>query len=185
MERVWNDHGVPATDPLRDLLDKATEGDDTALGELVRRTQPQIWRLCSALGSRGEEEDLVQETYLRAVRSMRSYRGDAPVRSWLMAIARNVCADHVRLRVRDRRLVDRISLRLAEPVTPGPDLPYELLDLLDQDRREAFVMTQVLDLSYDDAAAILGCPVGTIRSRVFRARAELTAAVERTRCANG
>ena len=57
--------GVPI--PLRALLDAAREGDDQAVAELVRRTQPDVWRLCVALGSRGEEEDLVQETYLRAL----------------------------------------------------------------------------------------------------------------------
>ena len=78
------------------LLDAAREGDDQAVAELVRRTQPDVWRLCVALGSTGEEQDLVQETYLRALRSLGSYRGDAPVRAWLLSIARNVCADHVR-----------------------------------------------------------------------------------------
>jgi RNA polymerase sigma-70 factor (ECF subfamily) len=176
---------VAGADPLRGLIEKAREGDDHALAELVRRTQPEIWRLCSVLGSSGEEEDLVQETYLRAFRSMRNYRGDSPVRSWLMSIARNVCADHVRLRVRDRKLVDRISFRFVEPVAAGPNLSSDLLDHLDRDRREAFVLTQILDLSYDDAAEILGCPVGTIRSRVYRARADLAAAVERSRRASG
>lgn len=175
---IWDDHAVPTNDPLRELLDKAAEGDDRALGELVRRTQPDIWRLCTALGSRGEEDDLVQETYLRAMRSLDKYRGDAPVRAWLMAISRNVCADHVRRRVRDRRLIDRISSRTVETSAPGPEPANRILDILDTDRREAFVLTQLLDLSYDEAAAVLDCPVGTIRSRVFRARAELAAAVE-------
>lgn len=96
-------------DPLRPLLDAAREGDDVAVRELVRRTQPALWRMCSALGSPGEEDDLVQETYLRALRALDAYRGDAPVQPWLLSIARRVCADHVRRRVRQRRLVDRIT----------------------------------------------------------------------------
>lgn len=175
---------MPPADPLRGLLSKAVEGDDVAVAELVRRTQPEIWRLCTMLGSSGEEEDLVQETYLRALRAMPSFRGDAQVRSWLMAIARNVCADHVRRRVRDRNLVERISRGAAES-TPGPDHVNDMLDVLDRDRREAFVLTQILDLSYDEAAVVLDCPIGTIRSRVFRARADLAASVERSRRLEG
>ncbi len=109
---------------------------------------------------------------------MRNFRGDGPVRSWLLAIARHVCADHVRRRVRERSLVDRLAARTLETSTPGPEARSDLLDVLDRDRREAFVLTQLLDLSYEDAAAILGCPVGTIRSRVFRARADLQAAAQ-------
>lgn len=175
---------VTQDDGLRDLLAKAVEGDDRALAELVRRTQPDVWRLCTALGSAGEVEDLVQETYLRALPSVASYRGEASVRSWLLAIARNVCADHVRRRQRERRLVDRIRSRTVESTSPAPGLPVTSLDSLDPDRREAFVLTQLLDLSYEDAAAVVGCPVGTIRSRVFRAREDL-ARIEGLRVVNG
>jgi RNA polymerase sigma-70 factor (ECF subfamily) len=164
---------VTRDDGLRDLLAKAVEGDDRAVAELVRRTQPDVWRLCCALGSAGEVEDLVQETYLRALPRVASYRGEASVRSWLLAIARNVCADHVRRRQRERRLVDRLRARTVESTSPAPGLPVTSLDALDPDRREAFVLTQLLDLSYEDAAQVVGCPVGTIRSRVFRARDDL------------
>ncbi|MCX6525173.1 MAG: RNA polymerase sigma factor [Actinobacteria bacterium] len=166
---------MSVSDPLRELLDKAVEGDDRALAELVHRTQVDLWKLCAALGSKGEEEDLVQETYLRAIRSIGSFRGDSAVRSWLYAIARNVCADHVRRRVRDRNLIDRIALRGVAASSPAPELRDELLDTLSPERRDAFALTQVLDLSYDEAAKILDCPVGTIRSRVSRARADLAA----------
>ncbi len=166
-----------ATDPLRPYVDAATEGDNVATAELVRRTQPAVWRLCTALGSPGEEEDLVQETYLRAFRSIRTYKGDAPVQVWLLGIARNVCADHVRRRQRQRRLLDRIT-RLQRPPTVDPIVPLDdLLDILDADRREAFVMTQLIGLPYEQAAQVLGCPIGTVRSRVSRARAELVAAL--------
>lgn len=96
-------------DPLAALLLAAREGDDRAVRDLVQRTQPVVWRLCSALGSAGEEDDLVQETYLRALRSADRYRGEAPVQAWLLAIARNVCADHVRRRQRQRRLAEQIG----------------------------------------------------------------------------
>jgi len=166
-------------DPLRPLLDAAREGDDVAVRRLVRETQPIVWRLCTSLGSVGEEDDLVQETYLRALRSMEQYRGDAPVLPWLLTIARNVCADHVRRRTRQRRLVDRLTLHATEQRSDvGDGALGQLVARLDPDRREAFVLTQIVGLSYEEAAATVGCPIGTIRSRVARARGDLIAAVK-------
>jgi RNA polymerase sigma-70 factor (ECF subfamily) len=171
---------VPATDdPLRAHVEAALEGDDVAVGELVRLTQPAVWQVCAALGSPGEVEDLVQETYLRALGSLARYRADAPVRVWLLAIARRVCADHVRRRQRHRRLVDRVTRNTRALDVPGPEVVDDLLDLLDADRCEAFVLTQLVGLSYEEAADVVGCPIGTIRSRVARARADLLVAVQR------
>ena len=170
---------MPGDDPLRPLLDAAREGDDHAVAELVRRTQPEVWRLCQALGSPGEEEDLVQETYLRALRALGSYRGESTVRAWLLAVARHTCADHVRRRARQRRLVDRLRPLAHDATTPPPTTIDDLLADLAPERREAFVMTQMLGLSYEEAAAALGCPIGTVRSRVARARADLLAVVRR------
>jgi RNA polymerase sigma-70 factor (ECF subfamily) len=166
---------------LRALVAAAREGDNVAVRELVRRTQPSIWRLCGVLGSPGEEDDLVQETYLRAFRSLASYRGEAPVTTWLLAIARRVCADHVRNRVRQRRLMGALSQVADDVWVAPPGSPtWDLLKAIDPDRREAFVLTQVVGLSYDEAAVVLDCPIGTIRSRVARARADL---VEQVRAA--
>ena len=170
---------MTSPDPLRALLDAAREGDDQAVAELVRRTQPDVWRLCVALGSTGEEQDLVQETYLRALRSLGSYRGDAPVRAWLLSIARNVCADHVRRRERQRRLIERVRPHPKDAESPAHASVDDLLDTLGTDRREALVLTQLLGLTYEEAAVALGCPIGTVRSRVARARADLLAEVRR------
>jgi RNA polymerase sigma-70 factor, ECF subfamily len=175
---------VPPVDELRTLLDAAREGDDRAVRELVRRTQPAVWRLCTALGSTGEEDDLVQETYLRAFRSLDSYRGDAPVQAWILSIGRHVCADHVRRRSRQRRLYDRITRMqprdvdedVAPPAALGGGLD-EFVHALSPERQEAFVLTQVVGLSYDEAAEVVGCPIGTIRSRVARARLDLLEAL--------
>lgn len=163
-----------SADHLRRLVDAAREGDDVAVRELVRLTQPVIWGLCNVLGSAGEEDDLVQETYLRALRSLSTYRGDGPVLGWLSSIARRVCADHVRHRVRQRRLIAAVAPTPDDCVLSAPgDTTHELLDSLAPDRREAFLLTQVAGVSYEEAAVLLDCPIGTIRSRVARARAEL------------
>jgi RNA polymerase sigma-70 factor, ECF subfamily len=161
-------------DHLGLLVDAAREGDDVAVRELVRSTQHTVWRLCSLLGSSGEEEDLVQETYLRALRSLSTYRHEASVTAWLATIARRVCADHVRSRVRQRRLFDTLTGSVSDGHEPAPGNPtWELLAAVDPDRREAFVLTQLAGMSYDEAATVLDCPVGTIRSRVARARSDL------------
>ncbi|HET9546813.1 MAG TPA: sigma-70 family RNA polymerase sigma factor [Desertimonas sp.] len=172
-----------ADDPLWPYAAAAAEGDNVAVAELVRRTEHAVWQVCAALGSDGEVEDLVQETYLRALRSLPRFRGDAPVRLWLLSIARRTCADHVRRRQRQRRLLDRLTIEAAGGGGGGSgfasdiSLTVELLQRLQPDRREAFALTQLAGLSYDEAAAIVGCPIGTIRSRVARARDDLRAAL--------
>lgn len=167
-------------DPMAAYAAAAVEGDQVALNELVRRTQAAVWRLCVVLGSPGEEEDLVQETYLRAITSLPSYRYDAPVQVWLLAIARRVCADHVRRRQRRRRLVERAARHADRDPAPAHTCSDDLLERLDPDRRAAFFATQILGLSYEDAATVLDCPIGTVRSRVSRARGELIAALEQS-----
>ena len=166
-----------ADDPLRHLLDAANEGDERALEALVRATQGAVWQVCLRLGSPGEEEDLVQDTYLRAVKAMPAYRGDAPVLPWLLSIARRACADHVRVRERRRRLRDKLVAHTTDTAEVPVEPTGDLLDSLDADRRDAFVLTQLAGMSYDEAAAALGCPIGTVRSRVARARADLVAVV--------
>jgi RNA polymerase sigma-70 factor, ECF subfamily len=171
---------VAVTDELLGpLAAAAAEGDDVAVAELVRLTQPAVWKVCGALGSPGEVEDLVQETYVRALGGLSRYRGEAPVRVWLLAIARRVCADHVRRRQRRRRLLDRLAGVTTDHAVPAPEVVEDLLDVLVADRREAFVLTQLAGLSYEEAAAVVGCPIGTIRSRVARARGDLLAALAR------
>ena len=169
---------VSTNDHLFALLDAAREGNDAALAELVRETQPAVWRLCAALGAPEDPSDLTQETYVRVLRAMHNFRGDAPVQAWILSIARRVCADAIRKLQRQRRLVDRLSHSLLSSDSPAPDGSLDdLVHRLDADRREVFVLTQQLGLSYEEAAEVIGCPVGTVRSRLARARADLLEAV--------
>jgi RNA polymerase sigma-70 factor (ECF subfamily) len=182
--RSASDNMTPmaADDPLRRLVAAAVEGDDAALAQLVRQTQPAVARICALLGSGADVDDLVQDTYVRALRSLSGYRAEAPVETWLLSIARRVCADQVRRAQRDRRLLDRLrQLPVSSPaeVWSASHSDASLIDSLDVDRREAFVLTQFAGLSYEEAAAVACCPVGTIRSRVARARADLQRAVRR------
>lgn len=164
---------------LTRLLLAAQEGDRACLAAWVRQTQGEVWRLCAHLVDVQAADDLAQETYLRAVTALPAYRGQASARTWLLAIARRVCADAIRSRQRRRRLLPRLAPGPPDPDPAGQVAAADLLSCLKADRREAFVLTQQLGLSYAEAAAVCGCPVGTIRSRVARARADLLDLLDR------
>ena len=165
-------------DELTQLALAAGAGDRVATTAFVRRTQPEVWRVCVRLGDRDDADDLTQEVYLRALPALAAFRGESSARTWLLQITRYVCADHVRRRTRRRSLLDRlVQHEVTEPgSTAARAGELELDDLiahLDRDRREAFVLTQVAGLSYAEAALVCEVPIGTIRSRVARARADL------------
>jgi len=156
---------------------RAAAGDGSAFAELVRATQADVRRACGALVDANSADDLAQETYVRAHRALPSYTGAAPVRVWLLGIARNVCLNEIRSRTRRRRLQRRLDPTTAVPSLTGAIDVWQCVAALPVERREAFVLTQLLGFSYDEAATICGCPVGTIRSRVARARDDLRAAL--------
>ncbi|HEX3336823.1 MAG TPA: sigma-70 family RNA polymerase sigma factor [Jatrophihabitans sp.] len=150
---------------------RARRGDAVAASAFVRSTQADVWRLCAHLGSPAQADDLTQDTYARAFASLHRFLGRSSARTWLLSIARRVCADAVR----DAQRVRRLPVQLARPVEDpaGSVAMRSLVASLEPERREAFVLTQVVGLSYAEAADICSCPVGTIRSRVARARADL------------
>jgi len=163
-------------DELTRLLHAAQADDRLALAGFIRRSQPEVWRLCAYLVGRHAADDLTQEVYLRAWTALPGWRAEASARTWLLAIVRRVCAQAIRDRQRQRLLARRAAPPSPTDVVPDPaELVAldQLLQHLDPDRRTAFVLTQLLGLSYLQAAEVCGCPVGTIRSRVARARADL------------
>jgi RNA polymerase sigma-70 factor (ECF subfamily) len=150
------------------------------MAAFVRTTQAEVWRFCASLVDIGAADDLTQETYLRAFRALPGFAGRSSVRTWLFGIARRTCADHLRATVRRRALLRAVGDEATEVVGEDPASSVgaaELLRRLRPVHREAFVLTQVLGLSYAEAADALGVPIGTIRSRVARARLELIDAV--------
>lgn len=177
------------TDPeVTQLALAARLGDRIALERFIRATQRDVWRFVAHLADVRQADDLAQETYLRALGSLRRFEGRSSARTWLLSIARRVVVDQIRAaRVRPRRadIADwQAAAEAAQTTgTPGFDDGIaldELVRALDPDRREAFVLTQTLGLSYLDAAEVCGCPVGTIRSRVARARNDLVDALSAT-----
>jgi len=164
---------VDEIDAITEAALRARRGDAASASAFVRATQADVWRLCAHLSTRDAADDLTQETYARAFASLHRFAGRSSARTWLLSIARRACADAVRSAVRARSVapLDRPVADPADSVTLRA-----LLDVLDTERREAFVLTQLVGLSYAEAADVCGCPVGTIRSRVARARADLVAA---------
>ena len=170
--------GVVSSDEGTRLALAARDGDRVAFAGFVRRTQGDVWRLCAHLVDRQSADDLTQDTYLRAVGAITRFRGDASARTWLLSIARRACADTIRRRTRRRRALLRRGAEALDVPERAGEVELDLvLAGLSPDRRTAFTLTQVLGLSYEEAAQVAGCPVGTIRSRVARARADLLAAI--------
>jgi len=161
----------------------AGRGDEAAIVAFIRATQHDVMRFLAPLSSPADVEDLTQETYLRALRSLPAFAARSSARTWLFSIARRVAADAVRQATRRPRIAATPDWQAcADAAGPGTrfDERLALTDLIADllpERREAFVATQVVGLSYAEAAEICDCPIGTIRSRVARAREDLVAAL--------
>lgn len=158
----------------------AGDGDRPALGEFIRLTQPDVWRFVAHLAGTAAADDLTQDTYLRAMDSLPSFEGRSTARSWLLTIARRVVADAVR-RDLARPQTPCSPDWLAEHAASGPDATVlveaaHVFQTLGTERREAFILTQLLGFTYEQAAEVCGVRIGTIRSRVARAREELVTA---------
>jgi RNA polymerase sigma-70 factor (ECF subfamily) len=168
--------GQPALDPLTALAFAARHGDPQSMAEFIRASHSEVWSFCAHLVDRQAADDLAQETYLRVFRALPAFRQESSARTWLLSIARRVCADELRSRTQRRRRDEKlISLHEEECVADAAQRAEtdELLSHLLPERRAAFVLTQLIGLSYEEAAQACHCPVGTVRSRVARARADL------------
>ena len=181
----------PEPDPeVLDLVDRARGGDLPAFNSLVLRYQNTAYSLALRfLGAREPAEDATQEAFIRAHRAIDSFRG-GNFRSWLLTIVANAARDELRRRKRRPQLSldearddeERASL---DPIDPGPSpeqqaLTGELratlersLARLPDDWRMVVVLSDVQGLAYDEIATTLDVPVGTVKSRLSRARARL------------
>jgi RNA polymerase sigma-70 factor (ECF subfamily) len=168
-------------DEITELALAAGKGDRAAANSFIKYTQRDVWRFLVYLVGRGEAEDLAQETFIRAFASVHRFTARSNARTWLLSIARRVVVDFYRAaNARPKIASDHDWQAAAEqartPNLPGIDDTVSLglaVRELSDDRRDAFVLTQVLGLGYAEAAEVCGCPVGTIRSRVARARRDL------------
>lgn len=177
----------------QELVRRVQRGDSTAFDALVRKYQHRIIGLIGRyIPDWSECQDVAQETFLRAYRALGNFRGDAQFYTWLHRIAVNTAKNYLVAQNR-RPPTDDIEAGDAEQFDTGVrlrnnDTPeHEVLrqeieqtvmrvvEALPEELRSAISLREVDGLSYDEIAARMGCPIGTVRSRIFRAREAIDA----------
>ncbi|MGW6691443.1 sigma-70 family RNA polymerase sigma factor [Streptomyces sp. NPDC054961] len=160
----------------------ARAGDPGAVDQFVRALHRDVRRYVAYLSADPQAaDDLTQETFLRALGSLHRFEGRSSARTWLLSIARRTVVDSLRHKAARPKIADRDDWQIAAEQTQPRGLPgfedgvalAELLAAIPAERREVFVLTQLLGLPYAEAAVMLGVPIGTVRSRVARARSSL------------
>jgi RNA polymerase sigma-70 factor (ECF subfamily) len=160
-------------DPDPRTIARARDGDLGAFEELVREYQADLFRFAWHLTrDRSLAEDVTQDAFLRAFRFFGTYRGDSRFSSWLLRICRNCAMDALR---RERSFLSRSEAEPAAAIV-DPIARAELaaaLASVSDDHREPFLLIEVFGLSYRETADVLGVRVGTVKSRMHRARQAL------------
>jgi RNA polymerase sigma-70 factor (ECF subfamily) len=155
---------------------RAKLGEREAQQWLLTRYRSRVVRLATHILRRPDEaEDVAQEALVRALTQIKTYRGEASFSTWLLRIATRVCIDHTRRRTRRKEVAFEDTFSETHATTPGPVLDARLLvsSLLDEltpPLRAALVLRELEELSYEEIAAMLEIPVGTVRSRLSAAR---------------
>lgn len=178
----------------RELLTAHVSGDDAAFGILVARHADRMWAVALRTMRNGEEAaDALQDAYISAFRRAHTFRGDSQVTTWLHRIVVNACLDRIRRNnVRradalpeniDRSEIMAMPSNAEHAVDSGQtrDAVHEALNQLNADQRAALVLVDMEGYSVEDAARILGCATGTIKSRCARGRAKLAPLLQHLR----
>jgi RNA polymerase sigma-70 factor, ECF subfamily len=171
------------------LVQRVQRGDKTAFDLLVRKYQHKVVKLVTRyLRDTADAEDVTQEAFIKAYRALPRFRGDSAFYTWLYRIAINTAKNALVARDRnpvnfdlDMQAIEESSsmqMRLADADTPESLLQTEeiratvnrAIDALPEDLRSAIVLRELEGLSYEEIAQAMDCPVGTVRSRIFRAR---------------
>jgi RNA polymerase sigma-70 factor (ECF subfamily) len=190
---------LPTPDADWPLVERTIAGDQRAYGLLVMKYQRRIQRLVGRMVRDVDlVEDITQETFIRAYRALHQFRGDAQFYTWLYRIAVNTAKKALLELKRDltisesflaRDEEDETSVRQNEPSsdeTPETVLAAKeiagvvnaAMDDLPQELRQAVVLREIEGLSYEEIALTMACPIGTVRSRIFRAREAISAKVK-------
>ncbi|HEU4754183.1 MAG TPA: sigma-70 family RNA polymerase sigma factor [Armatimonadota bacterium] len=168
------------------LVARFQRGDESAFDELVERHRRRIYSLVCRLANPGEADDLAQDVFIAAYKALPNFRGDSAFSTWLYRIAVHVCSHHLRKRRLDTTDLDEqqqdferghdpersaISTELQERVRAAIDqLPYKL--------RLVVVLRDMQGLNYEEIAQVVGCPIGTVRSRLHYATQRLASALQ-------
>ncbi|WP_417850952.1 RNA polymerase sigma factor [Thalassoglobus sp.] len=182
------------SDDIR-LIEKTLAGDNEAFGELVLRYQDRLCgTLVHMLGSFHDARDVAQEAFLSAFEKLGTFRKEASFYSWLFRIAYNAAVTNRRkLKRRAGSLDANYEQTGNEPADNDPTLEpshklqteekiqqvQTALNQLAPDYRDSLILKEMEGMRYDEIAAVLGCPIGTVRSRIHRARLELREILER------
>ncbi len=173
------------SDQDRALVARAAEGDHEAFTELMRRTEDMVFAVClRMLGDREAALDATQDVYLTFFRKAHTFRGGSAFTTWLYRVAVNTCYDHLRRSARRRTnpLPEHVDPpdRAAEDALGAAELRPDLqhaLQGLPEEFLAPVVLVDIQGISLPDAAEILDVPVGTVKSRLFRARRRLAEAI--------
>ena len=180
----------------RELVQRVQDGDSAAFDLLVRKYQHRIVALIGRyVADWSECQDVAQEAFLRAYRAIGSFRGDAQFYTWLHRIAVNTAKNHLvasnrrpptgDIDVADAEQYDA-GIRLRDNDTPERELMRQQMEqtvmraveALPEELRAAITLREVEGLSYEEIAQRMGCPIGTVRSRIFRAREAIDAELQ-------
>lgn len=175
------------TESDSELLRRCRAGDQAAWGELVARHTRRVFGLTYRFVGRVDEaEDLTQETFVKVYQNLDRYReSDGAFPTWLMTVARNQAIDHYRRRKEERlrRTEEPLGMDSLSSPEEGPlrslereervQLVRRGLRTLPADLREPLILCDLQGLAYEEAAAILSVPLGTVKSRINRGRLEL------------
>ena len=179
------------TCPTPDLLlaRRAAAGQAAAWDEILERYGERLYNLAFHFaGSAPEAEDLTQEIFLRLYQSLRRYRGDAPLVAWALRLSRNLCIDHYRRMRQERRSV-AVSAEILKHMRATDDpqaeaqvrqevaAVYRALEEMPEALAEVVLLRDLQGWSLEETAAALAVPVGTVKSRLHRARLEVAARV--------
>jgi RNA polymerase sigma-70 factor, ECF subfamily len=193
--RVLDGEGVEASelaDDLRQVVHRCLAGDQGAMIDLVDRYQAAVFRFCyRMLGHRQDAEDAAQETFVRVLRSLSRWDSQRDFRPWLMTIAANRCRTMLAARKR-RPVACSVEGNLCEDDChdwhEADQLNEEIqlgLTRICPEHREAFVLFHEHDLSYQQIADILGCPLGTCKTWIYRARRQLAVWLQKRQVVSG
>ena len=174
-----------------ECVQRTLAGDQRAYGLLVLKYQRRIQRLIARMVRDTDlVEDIAQETFIRAYRALHQFRGEAQFYTWLYRIAVNTAKKFLHDLHRDPTVSESFLANVDDDetssnkkeqtvgVTPESVLAAKeiaavvntVMDALPTDLRQALILREIEGLSYEDIAATMGCPIGTVRSRIFRAR---------------
>ncbi len=161
-----------------ELMTQVRNGFGEMLGVLFDRYHVPLFNFYLRLtGDRPMSEDLVQEVFFRILKYRHSYRADTAFRAWMYQIARNARMDHLRKRRPETSLEADMSPVIEPPDTAQQSQEAALLHRallhISEDKREVLVLSRFQDLKYEEIAQLLGCEVGTVKTRVHRALQEL------------